>query len=361
LFNLTRLPERLPFTFCQKRIIVACAGVFLPLLPLLLGGCRQSHGSISQTNNAQPSSSEPLRSPEQPVQAQFRHVNFHVDNGVILRIRSLRGELVSTGKDTSPRFDDARSFVVKIYSAEIGITTDHLADLLNRYVLAYDGAPLRKISISAQGNRLKQKGILMKGAPIPFEVEGTLSPTAEGLIAFHVGRIKSGPLPVKGLMDLLGVKLADLININQQRGLGVQGDDILLYPDRIVPPPRIEGRVTGVHVEGQQIVLIFGASGGQSSETAKALSPPRPEFPNYMYFRGGTLRFGKLTMRDADLQIIDTHADDYFEFDLAQYNRQLTAGYTKNTPSYGLLVFMPDLNRIPPVEEQRAPQRSRGR
>lgn len=36
--------------------------------------------------------------------------------------------------------------------------------------------------------------------------------------------------------------------------------------------------------------------------------------PNYMCYRGSVLRFGKLTMVDADLQIADADPKDPFDF-----------------------------------------------
>jgi hypothetical protein len=68
---------------------------------------------------------------------------------------------------------------------------------------------------------------------------------------------------------------------------------------------------------------------------------------NYIYHRGGILRFGKLTMTDADLEIIDENPKTPFDFSLDGYNRQLVAGYSRNTPSHGLIVLMPDYEQIP--------------
>jgi len=65
-----------------------------------------------------------------------------------------------------------------------------------------------------------------------------------------------------------------------------------------------------------------------------------------MYFRGGTLRFGKLTMNNADLRIIDASPKDIFDFSLDHYNSQLVAGHSKNTPNFGLVVVMPDYYKL---------------
>ena len=65
-----------------------------------------------------------------------------------------------------------------------------------------------------------------------------------------------------------------------------------------------------------------------------------------MYYRGGTLRFGKLTMSDTDLMLVDDDAKDLFDFSPERYNVQLVAGYSKNTNTKGLITHMPDLNDL---------------
>src|SRR5260370_24160705 len=103
----------------------------------------------------------------------------------------------------------------------------------------------------------------------------------------------------------------------------------------MLPPPRIEGRVTAVRIEGDRIMQTFGC------RDTKALVLPF-KAQNYIYHKGGVLRFGKLTMTEADLEIVDQTPRTPFDFSLPDYNRQLVAGYSKNTPAHGLIVFMPD-------------------
>ena len=67
---------------------------------------------------------------------------------------------------------------------------------------------------------------------------------------------------------------------------------------------------------------------------------------NYVSFTGGTIRFGKLTMVDADLRLIDADPRDPFDFYPAEYQRQLIAGYSRNTASGGLRTFMPDYDDL---------------
>jgi hypothetical protein len=51
-------------------------------------------------------------------------------------------------------------------------------------------------------------------------------------------------------------------------------------------------------------------------------------------------------MTDADLEIIDQSPRSPFDFSLPDYNRQFVAGYSKNTSTNGLVVFMPDLTTL---------------
>jgi len=137
-------------------------------------------------------------------------------------------------------------------------------------------------------------------------------------------------------MDLLGVKMADLVKANNVAGVRIEENDLVLDPSRILPPPRIQGRISAVRVQGNQIVQTFG--GGS------ALGANEPG--NYMSYRGAQLRFGKLTMSDTDLVLIDLDPRDPLDFYLDHYKDQLVAGYSKTTPQFGLRVFIPDFNKL---------------
>jgi hypothetical protein len=290
--------------------------------------------------------SQELGSLQTPIEVQMRAVNLHLDRFTVLEVRSLRGQMAPTRKDRPVTFDDVNSFVTRITSAEIAMDGKTLTDLLNRRVFAYSGAPLKNITITLQGGRIKQTGTIRKGVDMPFEIEGTLDATPAGEIRLHVDKIAAAHLPVKGLLHFFGEDLAKLITLKQDRGVAVEGDNILLHPDRMLPPPRIEGKVTAVRIEGDRIVLTYG------SGSVKALSPPYVA-RGYMYHRGGVLRFGKLTMNDADLEIVSDSQHTPFDFSLPDYNRQLTAGYSKNTISHGLIVFMRDFAQLGSEDAQR--------
>jgi hypothetical protein len=273
------------------------------------------------------------------VQTEMRNVLYHFTDSVTVHILELRGALVPIGQEGLPIFDDSRSFDLEINSANITMSTDSLANVLNQYVFAASDAPLKGLSITAEGNSLKVKGKLHSKGDISFETVGTLSATPEGQIRIHAEKVKAAHLPVKGLMDLLGLKIADLINTKKVRGVRSEENDLILDPQQILPPPHIKGRITAVHIQGNEIVQVFGSK-------PKTVSSPASS-GNYMAYRGAQLRFGKLTMSDTDMILIDMDPRDPFDFYLDHYRDQLVAGYTKTTPEFGLRVFMRDFNKLP--------------
>ena len=276
---------------------------------------------------------------EAGTQAQFRNVAFDIGRGISLDITRLRGELRSKQQGSPIAFDDKTSFVIHIASAEVGLTMQSLDSLMNGYVFAYRGAPLKNLTFSTDSGRLVQAGTLHKVVNIPFRITAVMSMTPEGLIRVHPVQIKIFSVNGRGLMKALGITLQSLLDLSHAHGVSVRGNDLLLDPQQLLPPPAIEGRVTAVRVDSNEVVQVFGDS---SETTPHPLHPPESA-KNYMYFRGGTLHFGKLFMVDADMEIIDLDPANVFQFSIDQYNTQLVAGYSKNTASQGLVVFMPDL------------------
>src|SRR3954453_1872076 len=288
-----------------------------------------------------------------PVQVQMRHTDFHVDSSIVLHIDFLRGELRPTSAEHSPYFDDKNSFILAIDSARIAIAPARLGDLLNRYTFAYPGSPLRRLRISVDQGHIKQQGT-MRG--ISFTILGDLSLMSDGELRLHPSSVKAAGIGVGGLMKFFGLHLEKLVKLRGVRGVRIDKDDFYLDPPRLLPPPLVKGRVGGVEVTDTAMVLTFQPA---DSSKVKPLTVPDPKAANYMFYRGGVLRFGKLTMHDADLMIVDANPQDPFDFYLDHYNAQLVAGYEKNTPDHGLIVVMQDYSRTPPLPLPRSARSAR--
>ena len=316
--------------------------ILLVGIAILLASC-SSGGNKLKTSSQSPEQTaakpmEPRGPVETETQVEMVNVNMHVDPKLVLHIRHLTGKFVPTRKGQPPTFDDTLSYILAIDSGEVAVSMASMSYALNTYAFGEPDAPLKNLQLSAEGSQIRQKGTLMKGIGIPFEMVGTISPTPDGRIRVHPTQMSVAHLPVKGLLNLFGLDMAKLVNTRKTRGVSVDDSDLILDPARMLPPPQMRGRITAVRVQGDEIVQIFG-----KQTRASATEPPRS---NYMAYRGGTLRFGRLTMDNADMRLIDADPTDPFEFSPDHYKDQLVAGYSKTTASGGLQVYMPDYGKI---------------
>jgi hypothetical protein len=269
----------------------------------------------------------------------MKNVRLHVDDGIVLHVSRLRGVMISRTAGVPPVFDDQRSYVLHLRTAELSMDMASLQNLMNRYVFAYQGSPLKDLTIQAEGGRLKMKGKLHKGVDVPFSTTASVSTTDDGRLRLHAESMKALGIPANGLLELFGVELDDVMDIRKRRGVEVQDNDIIIAAGQVLPPPEIVGRLSKVAITGGSLVQVFDDPGNGRPSPLKL---PSPSSRNYIYFGGGDIRFGKLTMHDADLQLIDNDPKDPFDFFPARYSAQLVAGYSKNTPAKGLKTYMPD-------------------
>ncbi|HEV7676889.1 MAG TPA: hypothetical protein VGQ12_20355 [Candidatus Angelobacter sp.] len=281
------------------------------------------------------------------VQVQMHNVMYHFTDQVAVHLINVGGSLVPLSASGIPVFDDKTSFKLQITAAEMTMDPQSLANVLNSHVFAGNDAPLKDISITIEKGQLKVKGKLHNKGDIGFETEGRLSATGDGKIRLHAEKIKALHLPMKGLMDLFGLDIADLIKNGKVRGVQVKKDDLIFDPEEIFPPPKISGKITDIHLEGNTIVQVFGEP--------KKYPWIKVSAQNYMAYRGNKLQFGKLLMTDTDLVLIDPAPKDPFDFYLDRYKDQLVAGYSKTTPSFGLNVYMVDYNKL---KQKRVPAKT---
>jgi hypothetical protein len=339
--------ERLP----MRRLSHASIGVGAPwtALALISFACASAQSKSERAAVAAPvgapDSATAPRADSAPVRTRvsMRRVNFYVDTAVVLHIHHLDGTMRSK-KGGPIIFDDKSSFIITIDTAEVGMTGADLSVLLNKYVFGYKGSPLSDLHLRTEGDHVVQSGLMHKLATIPFEITATMDVTPEGLIRIHP--IKTKILGINGerLMKFLGLTLQKLLDLKGATGATVHGNDILLDPAKILPPPAIEGRVVSVRVNGNEVVQAFGKT--EPHVRVQALVPPDTSVKNYMFYKGGTLRFGRLLMLDAEMQITDLDPEEVFRFDLSRYNAQLVAGYERTLADGGLEVWMRDVDKL---------------
>jgi hypothetical protein len=270
----------------------------------------------------------------------MRNVNFFIMPNAALRIRALHGSMRAVHGGPVP-FDDKNGFVIRLDYAEIGLNGNDITTLMNNYIFAYPGAPLKHLKVRTSGAQIVQTGVMHKILDIPFEITADVSVTPAGLIKLHP--VKTRILGVNGndLMRAFHLSLEKILDLSKAKGVTVKGNDLFLDPVRILPPPAIEGHATAIRVDGDELVQTFG-----TIDAAAPLPPPDTAAGAYMFYKGGTLHFGKLLMLDAEMQIVDLHPSGFFSFSLDRYKDQLVAGYSQTLPDLGLEVYMLGLDKL---------------
>jgi hypothetical protein len=302
----------------------------LTLWLLLLGS--GSSGSIQ--GQAQQQTSEKQQSAPQ---IEAVNVLFRYSSDLAILIVRLRGTLIPTEGHSVTTFNDPTSFDIGIEAAEIRVTARQLTALMNGRVTSSPKAQVKNLIISVSGDQLLIDGTMKKGLHVPFHAAADVGLTGDNRIRIHVRQVKMVRVPVKGMLDALGLSMEDLISQKGLKGMSVDGDSFLIDPQTALPPPRIQGRITGVQIVGDGILLKFGES------TPRLTTGERG---NYIAVRGGTIEYGRDEMFDSDLTMTDSTPSDPFEFYLGQYWRQMVAGSIKVTPTKALRIRVPDYSKI---------------
>src|ERR1700727_2023313 len=82
------------------------------------------------------------------VQVQMHNVMYHYTDGISVHLRDVGGMVVPTTAGQMPIFDDKKSFTIEITAAEIAMTPQSLANILNSNVFSGQDSPLKDIQIS---------------------------------------------------------------------------------------------------------------------------------------------------------------------------------------------------------------------
>jgi hypothetical protein len=290
------------------------------------------------TPSPSPATSTQQPSEDHGVAAEMRDVRFHLTPIAAAHLIVVSGTVWPTGKNDIVNFDDKSSFEVRVANGTISIAPDALADIMNNYVFAKPNAPLKDLTVAINGDRLIIKGKLHSKGDLPFGTVGTLSLNKDGRIRVRTDKITALKVPVKGLMALFGVDLANLVNTSKIDGIDTDKNDLLMDLGTLLPPPHIRGQLAGVTVAKDKIIVTYGDGG-------KSLSAPA-EQGSFMAFSGSRVKFGSLLMEPTDLTVLDLDPKDTLDWDQDHYKQQLEAGYSKITSSFGLRAYAKDFSKL---------------
>jgi hypothetical protein len=107
--------------------------------------------------------------------------------------------------------------------------------------------------LASEGGNLKVSG---KKNGTPVSIVGPLQVTGKGLLRLHANKIQKNGAGVEGIMSLFGKNLSDYLNLKKTNSMRVQGDNLIIYPDKLLG---LHGRATGVKLLKSGIELQFAS------------------------------------------------------------------------------------------------------
>ena len=271
----------------------------------------------------------------QPVEVDMANVDLHIAGDVTLHVKRMRGHFIPVGPDVA-FLDDKRSYGVFVDEGEVAIDLASLNALMMRS-MGGGKSNVKNLQVTIKDGALRQEGVIDSTINVPFTATSVVSATADGRIRVSTTSVRGFGLPLRPVMGLFRIRMDDLVKVKPGSGVEAVGNDLIVDPAIVIPAPSVRGRLTAVRIDGNQMVEIFG--------TGKAASTPSLS-PNHIYWRGGQLSFGKLTMTETDLELVDLDPRDAFDFSVDNWNAQLVAGYSKTLPNRGLRAYMPDFNDL---------------
>lgn len=327
----------------NSRWVWAAGAVALLVLMFWMG--RNTAPLRMQTTTVQGPMSVAPDTPADGVTRLWAH-NILMQKGPHFRvyIRWIRGRMVRTVRDQEADFDDPHSFVLEI---EKGMADAKLTDIAEYLNTGQAGAPpLKDITVENHDGELQIKGTAHKVISVPVQLDGELTPMPDGRVHFHLKKLNVLKVPMKGLFGMFHLQLDDLMPKTTVPGLEASGNDVYLDTQRMLPPPHVHGKITSIQMMGDRVRVIYGGATPTEEELA--------QWHNFLRLSGGTVSFGKLTMRQADLTLIDASDDGWFDLDLANYQTQLVYGIMHTTDKAGIEAYMPDLDRLTPEQQKAA-------
>ncbi len=306
----------------------------MALLTLLATGCGQNPSTATPEKGERVA----IQRPTGRVTGFYtRNVIYRVDEEITVGMPNLNAD-IQVYQENQPFIPANREdYLVRIHTGDLIIEQDALAKIFNKYELNYPGCPLSNLSIEAKNGKLKMSGTMRKGIPLPFEMEGSLRPNGSGQVVLTPDTVKSAGIPVKGLMNLIGLEVASLMNSRPNGGMKIDGNDIIIYPDRLLPAPAIAGFVSGVRIEAGKVIMVF-----DDQVRRDIPSLPEPWAPNWILMKGGNVLINNHLILDATLQMVDLNPKDPMNFCMALYREQVQAGMTVGSPD-GTIAYIPDV------------------
>jgi hypothetical protein len=272
------------------------------------------------------------------IRAHLHNVLFHLTEETSVLISDLSGEIRATAGHEMPIVDDASSFEMVVAAGTVSVSPQTMANLMNNWVLRAPDQPLRDIAVTIEGDRLHVKGKLQSKGNLPFHAVCRVTANQDGRLRIHIERISALKIPLSGLMNLLEIDLAEMVNTNRISGMDINDGDVLIDVSQFLPHPHARAHISDAHLLHHVMSVTFDGP-------APAMNLPAQR-GNYILVRGGRLQVGTLVISNADLLALDLDPSDPLDWNHPHCMEQIRAGYENIRPSFELVGHVKDYGKL---------------
>jgi hypothetical protein len=168
--------------------------------------------------------------------------------GAVFELTNYASHMVAQGKKSPLCF----TRVNEIEHANVFIKADSLSKMFDRK-LQQSSSKVTEMHIEIKEGEVHLKGKTHKGIDIPFDIQGTVSTDGKHLL-LKTKHIEAKGLPVKGLLNMIGVHLASLMQSEHVDGVQARGDTLIFDPEKIA---HVRGQITDIKVNAGGLAISF--------------------------------------------------------------------------------------------------------
>ena len=208
----------------------------------------------------------PSAAAAQPCPATVTHMSvaqgsYSPAGGATFDLKDFSAEMISRSKAKPLCF--ARK--TKITHGEVFVSSESLTKLFTQKISKSD-SKIKDVKVETRDDRsAKISGTMHKGIDMPFEIEGPISTDGTNLI-LQAKKIKAEKLPIKGLLDMMGKNLGEMLGSESMSGVEAKGDTLIFKPAQI---SSAEGHIEKLDVTSKGLQVTFGPTKGKTVSGSK--------------------------------------------------------------------------------------------
>lgn len=271
-----------------------------------------------------------------------QNVHLYLEPDICLALHGLYGHLVVKDPARPLALEAKGEYDLHVRGGSLSLDEESLENLINRY--AIQGSMIERIQLSIEDGLIRMTAkVRFHGIAFPVSLDCEVSLTREGLIQLAPTHLSSPNVLVGGFMRFFPVSLEKTLVMPKGSALSLSGNLLRVDPGKIVPAPRVFGRLKKIHLEGKHLHLCYEGT----PPDAPLLHPTE----RYLLCLGHELELGKLLLRDTRLQVIGLKEEDALDFSLTGYREQLAQGCAQLGVDGEILASIPNLHKIPQPPE----------